>query len=104
MIKNAKIKHTTVGPEDHGIFTAMLHLEFDGGCGQGFGGYDLRRAKTAYIFIAQVLKIAGVRCWEELPGQYIRFEEPDLGGPICRIAHIVEDVWFDARKLEELAK
>lgn len=39
-MKNAKITHTMLGTEDHGIFTFMLHVDYDGS-GQGIGGYAL---------------------------------------------------------------
>ena len=57
-IVNARIRSTTLGVEDHGIFTAWLNLDY-GGSGQGFGGWALdgkpvkrdahsRRPGTAY--------------------------------------------------------
>ena len=39
-IKNARIRSTMLGREDHGILTFMIDLEYGGG-GQGFGGYGL---------------------------------------------------------------
>ena len=39
-IKNAKITGTMLGREDHGIFTFMIYVKFDG-CSCGVGGYAL---------------------------------------------------------------
>lgn len=36
----AKIESVSLGWEDHGIFTCMVHLNY-GGSGQGAGGYSL---------------------------------------------------------------
>lgn len=39
-LRNAKIRHTMLGIEDHGIFTFVLDLDY-GGSGQGAGMYCL---------------------------------------------------------------
>ena len=88
-IKNAKIKSTSLGIEDHGIFTAFLHIEGDGwGC--GFGGFSLdsyskkegKRIGHAFgiDFIQEILKTLDVPAWEKLPGTFLRVETEGLGG------------------------
>lgn len=107
-IENAKITGTTLGTEDHGIFTAYVHCSGPGwGC--GFGGYALdqwneakqERIGTAYglEFIKRILSTVGVENWEQLKGQHIRVETEGLGGGIRRIGHLLEDKWFDPKQL-----
>ena len=90
-ILNARIRRTDLGPEDHGIFTAMIHVEAEG-WGQGFGGYGLK-GPYAYEFINGVLSTLRVDRWEDLVGKYCRVER--LGGLLSRIGHITDDRWFD---------
>lgn len=108
-IQNAIIKSTRLGPEDHGIFTAVLQLEIGDHTGGSFGGFTMDEyvKDEAYRsgvgfgidFIAEVLKIAGVRKWEDLPGKHIRVECPGpLQGP-TKIGHILKDEWFDPKEL-----
>ena len=97
MIENAKITGTFLGKEDHGILTAFVYLEFDG-CGQGFGGFDLRRAKDAVDFVQGVLDAVGADSWEKLAGKYCRIAKDSMLGPIEAIGHIIEDRWFNFRK------
>jgi hypothetical protein len=82
----AKIRNTTLGYEDHGIFTLWLHVDY-GGAGQGIGGYALDeyikregegplrgdRFGTSYgmQFIIEVMKAVGVEKWEDVPGKTI---------------------------------
>ena len=82
--KIAKIERVTLGWEDHGIFTCMLHLNY-GHSGQGAGGYCLdeplrggddkfiRRVGTAagMEFIVRVMRAVGVGDWSELEGKTI---------------------------------
>ncbi len=103
-IKNAKITSTMLGWEDHGIFTCMIQLDYDGS-GQGFGGYGLddyvgergkgRRMGTAYglEFIMRVCQVVGVEKWEDLPGKYVRADAEHV--KVHRIGHITADRWFD---------
>lgn len=79
-IRNAKIRSTMLGREDHGIFTFMIFVEF-GGSGCGIGGYALDgydRTSESMVFsskkleaISKILETVGVDKWEDLPGQYI---------------------------------
>ena len=105
-IENARIRHTTLGYEDHGIFTCMLHLDY-GGAGQGAGGYALDtpvhdetgrficRQGTAFgmRMIARILKVVGVQAWEDLPGKYVRVRH-DLG-KVHAIGNLLVDEWLD---------
>lgn len=110
--KNAVIKSTHLGVEDHGILTCYLHLDY-GGSGQGFGGYSLdtpvkddkgkflHRVGTAFgmEFINQVLKTLGASSWEELPGTHCRVIASF--SHVEAIGHILEDRWFYPAKLAE---
>lgn len=105
-IKNAKIKGTMLGVEDHGVMSGWLFLDYDCG-GQGFGGYVLdaapdRNGDEPYkrqphagcgMFISELLEAVGVSKWEDLPGKFIRVDT-DFG-KVHRIGHIIEDKWFD---------
>lgn len=75
-----RIKSTHLGYEDHGILTAWLHCEKQGG-GIGVGGYcldepfdrdakDYTRTGTAYGLdhIIRIIETVGVGSWENLPG------------------------------------
>lgn len=102
--RNAVIESTKLGPEDHGIFTAYLTLNY-GGSGQGFGGYALdrhngnrgassERVGTAYgmEFIRRVMATVGVEKWEDLKGKHVRARmEHDK---VHAIGHIIEERWF----------
>ena len=107
-IKNAKIRSTMLGVEDHGIFTFVLNLDY-GGSGQGFGtfcldeplkkdGKFLGRVGTAVGMdaIMKVLDVIGVGSWEKLPGQVLRAESDMC--QIYRIGHFMKDEWFDIKE------
>ena len=107
MIKNAKIRSTMLGREDHGIMTWMIFIEFDhGAC--GVGGYALdsynRDTKIRVFYaesmesISKVLEVVGVDKWEDLPGKYIRFEDNGWGSIVTKIGNIMEDKWFDLKE------
>lgn len=99
--KNAKIVATSLGNEDHGIFTVSLTLEYGCGC-QCFGGYAMdsydkvkkRRTGTAYgmEFIMRVLEVAGVSSWEKIKGVHIRVEADRT--KVYGIGHITKDIWL----------
>ena len=94
--RNARIKSTFLGIEDHGITTAMLHLEYAGG-GQGFGGYGLGNHEKPVphcgLFIRRVLEVVGVDSWEKLLGKHVRVRAEHI--KVHAIGHIVEDRWFN---------
>ncbi len=76
----AKIRSTHLGREDHGIFTAILDLDY-GGSGQGAGTYALdeydeethERHGTAggMDFIIGILDACGVDSWEKVAGRTV---------------------------------
>lgn len=80
-VKNAKITSTSLGYEDHGVFTFYLHLDY-GGAGQGAGGYVLDRhtkknrkrtgTKMGMDLIIAILRLLKVGIWEDLPGTYVK--------------------------------
>lgn len=112
LIKNAKIKSTYLGIEDHGIFTAFLHLDF-GGYTQSFGGYTLdkyvkdgRRSGHAFgtEFIMQILRVLEIESWEKLPGTVCRVRsgsDPEHYNSIEEIGHFMKDQWFNPKSLAE---
>lgn len=103
-IYNAKIISTTLGKEDHDIFTFFLHLEFEYGT-QGFGGYcldsynkKLKRRVCVGVgleVINQILDTVGVNIWEKLPGHYVRVKLEKWNSPIKEIGNIMKDKWFN---------
>lgn len=107
-IKNAKIRSTMLGREDHGIMTFMVFVEFEHvAC--GVGGYALDRYSAddheTRVFtargleaISEILDVVGVRKWEDLPGKYIRFKDNGWGSTIDEIGNIMEDKWFNLRE------
>jgi len=114
-IKNAVIRGTTLGYEDHGMLTAWVHVEWDNG-GVGFGGNCLdevvsdangkflRREGHAYgmEFIARILKTVGCDTWEKLPGEPVRvsFDHDGLvGGRCISLGHYLKENWFNPKDL-----
>lgn len=104
MIKNAKIQSTMLGREDHGIMTFMIYIDA-GNLFCGVGGYYLDefdsttktrvfRAESMEV-ISKILEVVGVDKWEDLPGQYIRFEDNGCGSIVTKIGNIIDDKWFD---------
>lgn len=101
-IKNAQIKSTMLGVEDHGIMTFYLHLDYGGG-GQGAGGYCLDEwseeqnkrvgAPFGCDLIRSILDIVGVENWEDLPGKYIRAKADQ--GKVHAIGNMLNDTWLD---------
>jgi hypothetical protein len=75
--KLGEVTSTSLGYEDHGVLTAMLHLSLEGSSGIGVGGYvldknvDGQREGTAYGLdhLIRILKTIGVDRWEHLKGQ-----------------------------------
>lgn len=109
--RNAKIRSTHLGREDHGIMTVMLDLEWDSG-GQGFGGYALdqwqgernasgKRVGTAYgmKFIMAILDTLEVERWEKLPGTVCRVRAEH--SKVHAIGHFLKDRWFYPENLEK---
>lgn len=103
-VKNATIKRTFLGYQDHGLLTATLDLDDNAGV-QAFGGYRLDQRDGPHqacgFFIARVLQVVGVKSWEELEGKLVRVARTPHG-QIVAIAHIVENKWFEVRDMEKV--
>ena len=107
-IKNAQIKSTMLGREDHGIMTFMIFVEWGGGIGCGIGGYALdeynKETKTRVFraesmeVVSKILETVGVETWEQLSGKYIRIKEKRWGEMIDEIGNLMEDKWFNLRE------
>lgn len=81
----ARIDSTFLGVEDHGIFTAMIQVSYEGGSGQGVGGYCLDESRRGVDdtfkgrfgtaqgmqFVMNTIRAAGVEKWEDLKGRMI---------------------------------
>lgn len=103
-IKNARIEKTQLGYE-RGVFTFLLVLRLDK-TSVAFGNYPFdfydKEKKTRVCTekagegIKKLMDIVGVKHWEELVGQAVRFEDPGIGQRITKIGNIVDDKWFDA--------
>lgn len=92
-----RIRRTTLGVEDHGIFTFWGHWEA-AGSGQGFGGYALdeydaevtkKRQPTAYgmRFVQAVMAVVGVREYESVAGSQVIVLRTEPYGNIVGLAH-----------------
>lgn len=100
---NAKITSTSLGYEDHGIFTCSLCLEGDG-WGGNYGGYALdsfdrqkgKRVGTAMGFdaVIELMKTLEVETWESLKGKYVRCKFDRPYGKIVSIGHLMKERWF----------
>lgn len=106
-IKNARIRSTMLGREDHGAMTFMIYIDADGfSCGVGgYGLDDFDPATQTRVFraesmeaISKVLEVVDVDKWENLPGKYIRFEDNGRGSTVSKIGNIIKDNWFDLRE------
>ncbi len=102
----AKITRTSFGWEDHGILTAWIFVDYDGGMSQGIGGYCLDEARrdeegnvlygkdnhfvpsregTAYglEMIMGMMEAVGVKKWEDLKDKYVWvIRDKGLGGKV----------------------
>jgi hypothetical protein len=98
--ENALIRNTTI-EIGHGVLTAWLHLEFDGG-GVAWGGRVLEGPYAAAWFKA-VLETLEAITWENIPGMYcrVRGERLSVGANSkdMQIGHIYKDKWLDADEL-----
>lgn len=108
------IKRTSFGMEDHGIMTAMLHVEWKGG-GIGVGGYTLDgprkddngkhlgRFGSAYGMdhLMRIMETVGVEKWEALPGKQVIVLFPSdnhWGSTACGIAGITNEKVLDFKE------
>jgi hypothetical protein len=100
--RNATIKSTFLGYEDHQILTCFLNLDY-GDSGQSFGGYALdaydkdkddRVATVACgTWIKEILEVVELKSWEKLPGTHIRVKQDN--GRVYAIGHLLKDKWFE---------
>lgn len=63
------IKSTTIGAEDHGIFTVGFEVKGDPSWGVGIGGYN--NMSNAGPWIEALMRVAGVARWEAMRGQLV---------------------------------
>ena len=72
--RNAVIRDTFLGIEDHGIFTFNLTLDYGGSC-QGAGSYTLHStgytAPGGLCLLRRILTTVGVDSWEKLKGAHV---------------------------------
>lgn len=100
-IINARISSTFLGIEDHGCFTCDIGIDYGSGTEtQIFGGYSLSK-EFGINFLRGILETVGVEKWEDLKGKLIRIKEEDLR--VVAIGNILEDVWFDPKKMFKLS-
>lgn len=103
-VENAIVKKVEITTEDHGLLTAYLHVEFDGG-GCGFGGFKLGNADRSNLimeknycaeFLARCIHtICGFGRWESLEGRPLRVLHEGIGGGgIVAIGHYLKNEWF----------
>jgi hypothetical protein len=112
-IRNAVIVRTSLGFEDHGIFTFYINLDY-GGSGQGFGGYGMCdpvfdepghkfRCRRGTAFgaeaIMRLLKVVGVEKWEDLKGKSVRADCEHT--KVHRLGHYLKDEWVDLSALAD---
>jgi len=92
-VKNAIIKKTFLGIEDHG-FTFCLYLKYGSGDqGAGMIALDGDHEVNAIKLLRKILEVVGVDKWEDLPGRPIRALASGL--KVHAIGHIVEERWVD---------
>lgn len=104
-IVNAKITNISLGYEDHDILTFELTLDIEGGLGYVFGGYPLdeydsrtkKRCCSGYsmVLITEIMKVVGVRRWEDLKDKYIKVIINEDRNKITTIGNILKNEWFD---------
>lgn len=90
--QNVRIEKTSLGYEDHGLLTAVIHCQ--GECwSQGFGCRNLANPAAFQNFVSGVLKALRVDSWEQLEGKLARVgkkKDAGLNGNIEAIRPIVD--------------
>lgn len=109
-ILNAQITGTSLGYEES-IFTFRLILDLQDGGAACVGCYALDtyseekkdRIGSAYGMdvISAILKVVGVRKWEELKGKYIRVQSEGIGTSITVIGNLMKNIWLDFETFEK---
>lgn len=103
-IENAQITSTLLGYADRPVFTFSIGLTGQNwGCNYGervLDEYDQDKKERladqkAMTVIPEILKVVGVKSWEELKGQYVRVELDQSSRTITKIGHLIDDVWLD---------
>lgn len=107
-ISNAHITNVSLGYEDHGILTFGLTLEIAGGGGCIFGGYALDNynkelkkripSASAMKCITEIMRVVGVKNWEDLNGKYIRIVDNGWGSTVDTIGNLMKDEWFNIKE------
>lgn len=110
-ISNAHITNVSLGYEDHGILTFGLTLEIAGGSSCVFGGFALdeynkslkKRVPVSKSLecLTEIMRVVGVKNWEDLNGKYIRIINKGWGSTIDTIGNLMEDKWFNIREFFE---
>ena len=101
--KNASIKSTFLGIEDHGFFTFYLYLDY-GNSGQAAGGYVLdvpgspdtdnhKKLARSLKIIEEILKVVGVEEWEKLPGKFMKVKADR--GNVYAIQNVLGGEWLN---------
>ena len=100
---NELIRSTTLGVEDHGIFSSYVSVDFEGSS-QGFGGYVLDgvpiptgSGRQPNVMLAQwvqrICELYG-KDWEKLPGTPVRILKTDeFNSKILAIGNFIKDRW-----------
>lgn len=96
-IRNARIKSTMLGFEDHGLLTFWLTLDYGGNIEQGFGGLNLSYKGANLSLLGSLLRTVGVDSWEKLPGQIVQARI--AGGRVVALGHALNGTWFDPARL-----
>lgn len=110
-IVNARITDVSLGYTEYGILTFGLVLEIAGGCNCVFGGYALdsddktlkKRIPPARAMkcLTEIMRVVGVKSWENLNGKYIRIVDNGWGGVVDTIGNILDDEWFNIREFSD---
>lgn len=88
---NAVIESVWIGDNDHGGVSAMVSLQYETGCVQGFGGCGESHLGR---FIAIVLHVVGVDNWDDLPGKAVRVQCTNVN--VACIGNIIKERWCNA--------
>lgn len=95
-ICNAVIESVSLGDDEHGGMTFWLYLDY-GHSGQGFGSFSLGGNEGPplvfmHLTVREILRVIGVRTWEDLKGKPCRAEIED--GLVRGIGNITKNCWF----------
>lgn len=103
-IENAEITNTLLGYADRPALIFSIELKgvnWTGHYGERvLDNYDQNKNKRipdqyAMDIIPEILKVVGVKTWEELKGKYVRVECDPSNRTINKIGHLIDDIWLD---------